>query len=142
MKEYLFAAVGIVVAALAFDVCAKTLPQPHIAHYLVNCRPVTYKDAETGIVFSIGNNGRYLIAMNSDGKRLWTRDPHDGIPAYRISTPCIIYLGAGPTESITLSNGAEYVEGKTGHYIALNFNNSQFGIVDTKTGVFVFLGQN
>jgi len=33
-------------------------------------------------------------------------------------------------------------EGKTGHYVFLEFDNSQFGAIDVKSGDFYFWGQN
>ena len=122
------AAAGAFAAALA----AHAEPmKPYTAMYLTPCKAISYKDPATGVVFN--TDGRFLVATAPDGHRLWRRDPHENVSAYRTKSPCIAGLGAAQDWQ---------VHGWRGHHIGLAFNNSQFGVVDVSTGAFTFMGQD
>ena len=103
-----------------------------------------YKDADTGVIFYVESDGRHIAAISPDGKVLWNQDPmagahlesyHAGLESYRVKNPRIIFIGKESEEH------AKRLE-STGRFIAISYENSQFGDVDMKTGNFIFGGQD
>lgn len=95
----------------------------------------SYKDAATNLIFYVESDGRHVTAIDSKGKVLWTRDPFldAHLEHYRTEKPQIVYIGA-PLEWM--------VAEQKGHYVAINFNSTQFGIINVTSGEFIFLGQD
>jgi hypothetical protein len=97
--------------------------------------PVAYADAALKTVFYVESDGRHLSAITFEGKILWTRNPFVDakLEPYRYPEPRIIAVGP--------SQGLVKPDPKV-TFIAIRFNSSQFGVVDTRTGDFTFLGQD
>jgi hypothetical protein len=117
------------------------------SNWTVNSGPVpitlphTYKDVDSGIVFYVESDGRHVTAIAPDSRILWSRDPFADahLQPYRTHTPLIVYIG-----KIDVADESHnwMLRGRTGRYIAISFNSSQFGIIDIKTGDFTFMGQD
>jgi hypothetical protein len=91
----------------------------------------SYKDSGTSITFYVESDGRHLAAIDSAGKLLWVRNPFEDrhMCPYRTPRPVIVHIEA--------ANPAAQKNG-----LKVEFDSSQFGVVDEATGDFVFAGQN
>jgi hypothetical protein len=107
--------------------------------------PYAYRDADSGIIFHIARDGRHITAINPDGKVLWRRDPFADahLEFYRTDTPQIDYVGKvdASDKPHQWIREAMMSRGIT-NFICINFNSSQFGAFDERTGKFIFLGQD
>ncbi len=101
-------------------------------HHTCAIAPPRYEDSATRIVLIVEPDGRHLRAVDAHGRRLWRRNPHRGVPDYRVAPPCIVVLDKPRPER----------EVRAGDYAGLAFDNSQFGLVDLHTGRFVWDGQD
>jgi len=109
----------------------------YIGHSLVSFPgPQVYKDSKTGTLLYVETDGRHAAAISPGGKLLWNRDPFRdaSLPLYRTKKPQIIYLDP---DSDAKQNGAV-----PGDFVAIAFNNSQFGRLRIGDGEFVFGGQD
>ena len=97
--------------------------------------PLTYKDPRTNVVYYVESDGRHVIAIRDDGAILWNRNPFDdaGLEPYRVDNPKIVRICAPSEWSI---------RDREGHYISIAFDSSQFGIINTETGDYIFCGQD
>jgi hypothetical protein len=107
--------------------------------------PMSYKDPKTSITFYVESDGRHLVAIDSIGKLLWVRNPWEDSGAfcqYRTPRPVIDSLKQTELTEIDRANlkprGANLVH----KFIALQFDSSQYGVVDESTGDFIPEGQN
>ena len=103
--------------------------------------PHTYRDPNSGVIFYVESDGRHVSAIAPDGKILWNRDPFADahLAVYRTKTPRIVYFDrVDPADK----DHNWMLRGKAGLYLGINFNSSQFGILDAKSGEFTFLGQD
>jgi hypothetical protein len=79
-------------------------------------RPLSYLDKQTDTLLYLEGGGRHLAALSSSGKILWLKNPiHEDLIARRWK--------------------------RKGHFVAIQFDSSQFGVVDIKNGDFLFNGQ-
>jgi hypothetical protein len=111
-------------------------PGPYVAHYsLVAFPPMAYRRPGDDSLYYVEGDGRHLAAIARDGVVLWREDlfTQAGLEQYRVEEPKISRLGQA-------SRGI--LEGRVGSYIAVQFNSTQFGIVDVATGEFIFQGQD
>lgn len=109
----------------------------YIGHSLVSFPgPQVYKDSKTGTLLYVETDGRQVAAISPAGKLLWNRDPISDahLPLYRTKKPQIIYLGP--------DSGANHDEAVPVDFVAISFNNSQFGRLRISDGEFVFGGQD
>ena len=118
----------------------------------VRRRVWSYRDTLTGYFLRVAPDGRHLAAIDAKGHLVWTVDPHAGLPDYRQAPACVYAIGSKIYGLLSLTSHPIRIpaygvmkaisEGKTGHYMWLAFDNSQFGLVDIWTGKFMFMGQN
>jgi hypothetical protein len=110
-----------------------------------------YRDPRSGILLKVAQDGRHLSAINPDGEVLWRRNPHTGIEPYRVQPTCILTVGPKMKRlKAKAVIGWSLLRGKlvtidpatSEHLVALTFDNSQFGLVDIRSGEFFFGGQN
>jgi hypothetical protein len=108
--------------------------------------PYTLKDADSGVIYYVEQDGRHVTAINPDGAILWHRDPFADahMQYYRTNDPRIVRFDLEkptPSENWDL---VERVLGKKGvrEYISISFNSSQTGFMDITTGDFFFTGQD
>lgn len=96
--------------------------------------PLICRHAESGILFLVESDRHHVVAVDKDGKILWTRQPAtDGkLPPYSETRPC-------PNPAITWI-GASTVPRPNS--VGISFNSRQAGALDLKTGDFTFLGQD
>ncbi|MFZ0807086.1 MAG: hypothetical protein WAN03_12915, partial [Candidatus Sulfotelmatobacter sp.] len=82
-----------------------------------------------------------VAAISGDGKLLWIRDPYKDahIPPYRTEKPQIFYIGS---VSQSIPDARPYAGREADKFVAITFNNSQFGLLTISTGEFRFLGQD
>jgi hypothetical protein len=113
---------------------------PYIGHYLERFHgSQAYKDADSGVIFYVESDGRHLAAISPDGKVLWNRDPFSDshLEPYRTNQPKIVWVGQAQKWEL------EAISTKgSGKFISIDYNSSQFGVVDIKTGDFTFMGQD
>ena len=136
MKTLLTAMLVCVTAAIASDTNTVT----YTAHYLTKFPgPQSYKDADSGIILYVESDGRHVAAIGQNGNILWHRDPFAdaGLEFYRTKRPQIVWVGQASKRTL------EGMRGKgSGRFISITYNNSQFGVLDAKTGDFTFMGQD
>lgn len=84
--------------------------------------------------FILDSAGIYITAVSSSGKQLWKTDPwkDNHLDAYRTKRPIIVGFYFG--------NNYQRIPKK--EVIWIIYNNTQFGEIDKKTGVFTFNGQD
>jgi hypothetical protein len=82
-------------------------------------------------------DGKHLSAIDFEGRVLWTRSPFADahLEPYRVAEPRIVQIYA------PLPWMLKAAKAKSG-FAALQFESTQFGVVDLKTGTFLFLGQD
>jgi hypothetical protein len=93
--------------------------------------PKVLVEPTTHVIYYLESDGRHVTAMAADGSILWHRDPFNdaALRPYRVSKPVVVYFAFSTREPKTPA-------------IAINFNSSQFGIMDCATGNFHFSGQD
>ena len=96
--------------------------------------PISYKDKESGITFYVESDGRHVAALDSSGKIVWVHDPfvEAGLKPYRNEKPRIIFIGS--------SKGMKGI--KPGRFLAVEFDSTQFGVMNFESGRFEFHGQD
>jgi hypothetical protein len=112
--------------------------EPFIAHATEPYRgPVAYVDKASRLVLYAETDGKHLSAIDFEGRVLWTRSPFTDahLKPYRVAEPRIIHVYAPLPWMLQL------VKGK-GTFAALEFESTQFGLVNLKSGEFLSLGQD
>lgn len=132
--------VGMLLALLAFDAAGDVN-----VTYLDAPRPFrgaqVYKEKESGVVFYVESDSRHVAAIDPRGKLLWNRDPFVDakLKPYRNQHPVIVLIGP-PVE--WMLKGPWIEKSKATRFVRINFDSSQFGILNAETGDFIFLGQD
>jgi hypothetical protein len=100
--------------------------------------PIAYADKTLKTVFYVESDGRHLSAIAFDGRILWTRNPFVDakLKPYRSDEPKIV--GIGPSQALGLRRSPD----PKATFIGIEFDSTQFGIVDSKNGDFFFMGQD
>jgi hypothetical protein len=107
--------------------------------------PMSYKDPRTSITFYVESDGRHLAAIDSLGKLLWVRNPWEDSGAfcqYRTPRPVIASLKQTELTEIERANLKPRGANLEHEFIALQFDSSQYGVLDESTGDFIPGGQN
>jgi hypothetical protein len=111
----------------------------HFGHYTEPFMgPATYRDPVSGAIIYVESDGMHLARIEKSGKLAWMTNPHSDarVPDYREMAPRIVHIGPmTPWMKKHLTQSARY-------FITMTFTNSQFGLVDMRTGAFQFLGQD
>jgi hypothetical protein len=110
----------------------------YIARYLTDFPgPQVYKDPISGTLLYVETDGRHVAAISGDGKLLWNRDPFKDahLAFYRTKKPQIVCIG--PASKSSFRAGQE-----PDKFVAIVFNNSQFGVMKVSNGEFLFGGQD
>lgn len=114
----------------------------YIAHYLENEKlPIEKRilvDSVNKVKFILDSTQTLIIAVDFNYKKIWSTDPwrDNKLRVYRTKRPTINYFELLGKEK------APGWEKLPDNVIWVSYNNSQFGIVDQKTGNFRFLGQD
>jgi hypothetical protein len=119
-----------------------TYTRTYVTHYLETFPgPQVYKDMHSGTTLYVETDGRHVAAISSDGKLLWTKDPYKDahIPSYRTENPQIVYIGS---VSKSIPDARPFAGRKPDKFVAITFNNSQFGLLRISTGEFDSIGQD
>jgi hypothetical protein len=111
----------------------------------INAAPasLSYRDPDSGIIFSVESDGRHIVAADKDGKILWRRQPGtDGnLPPYSETrpqtNPVVTWIGA-----LTKDQSDHLKNTGSGKFIGIGFNSRQGGVLDVKNGDFIFQGQD
>jgi hypothetical protein len=90
-------------------------------------------DLTTKTRFILDSSRITITAIDSSGKIIWQTDPwkDNKLFEYRFERPVIVYFGF---------NIPEWTKAKDA--IGINYNNTQFGTLERKTGKFTFYGQD
>ncbi|HEY1381358.1 MAG TPA: hypothetical protein VGF55_31445 [Gemmataceae bacterium] len=106
--------------------------------------PISYKDAESGIIVYVETDRRHVAAIDPAGRVLWQRDlivdgpvtfgPH----APSGKKPSVISLRK-PTERDVTSMKRS---GKSGDCVGVSFNNREWGLIDIRSGDYQSLGRD
>jgi hypothetical protein len=107
--------------------------------------PMSYKDPRTSITLYVESDGRHVVAIDSNGKLLWIRNPWEDPPAfcpYRTPRPVIESLIQTELTQIDRANLKPRGAKLEHTFIALQFTSSQYGVLDESTGDFIPEGQN
>jgi hypothetical protein len=134
----------ITLSLLCFTTAQKTrtYTRTYVTHYLEDFPgPQVYKDMHSGTTLYVETDGRHVSAISGEGKLLWTKDPYkDGnIPPYRTEKPQIVYIGS---VAQSIPDARPFAGRSPDKFVAITFNNSQFGLLRISTGEFQFLGQD
>jgi len=130
----------------------------YISHATLSGRPKsdTLTDKVTLTKFILDSARIYVKAVNASGRQLWQTDAwkDGGLDAYRVKRPVIArfflynyYYGDSIIYTDKLKGKqAKEIERNKEKYsrevIAVAYNNTQFGFIDKKTGLFHFQGQD
>ena len=112
--------------------------EQYVAHETVPYRgPTAYVDKKLGVVIYAESDGKHLSAIDLEGRVLWTRSPFSDahLKPYRVAEPRIVHVYAPLPWML---EGAK----KTDAFVALEFESTQFGVVDLGSGKFFSLGQD
>jgi hypothetical protein len=106
--------------------------------------PMSYKDPETLITFYVESDGRHVAAIDADGKLLWVRNPWEDSPVFcQYRTPRPVVDSLKKTE---LPGDPSYLKSRGANlehtFLELQFDSSQYGLLDESTGNFFPEGQN
>ena len=127
---------GILLSVMCLSAAQET--STYVTHYLEPFPgPQVYKDPHSTTTLYLETDGRHVAAISGDGKLLWNKDPFkDGhLPFYRTKNPQIIYIGP-------VSELRSYAGREPDNFVAITFNNSQFGLLRINNGEFKFLGND
>jgi hypothetical protein len=107
-------------------------------------KPMVYKDSRNAMVFYVESDGRHLAAIDPAGKLLWVRNPFDDakLCPYRNARPTISSVAAIVTTPDVTASIKRYGANPEHDFLKIQFNSSQFGVIDETTGEFFFGGQN
>jgi hypothetical protein len=99
--------------------------------------PQVYKDPTSGTLLYVETDGRHVAAISGDGKLLWNRDPFKDahLTFYRTKKPQIAYIGPAAKSSFRAGQEPD-------KFVAIVFNNPQFGTMRVSNGEFLFGGQD
>jgi hypothetical protein len=114
----------------------------YVTHYLEPFPgPQVYKDPHSTTTLYVETDGRHVAAISADGKLLWNKDPYNDahLPFYRTKNPQIIYIGA---VSNSRPPAGPWAGKEPDKFVAITFDNSQFGLLKISNGEFRFLGQD
>jgi hypothetical protein len=130
-----------VLAAAFLAAVAATEPQPYVGHFTLPYRgPVAYSDRATETMFYVESDGRHVSAIRFDGNVAWTRDPyveaHLERAPYRVKHRRIVSIGR--TDPAALPEGFD----RKKLFVSIAFDSTDFGIIDTATGKFTYLGRD
>jgi hypothetical protein len=109
-----------------------------------SAKPLTFKDARTGISFYVESDGRHLAAIDAAGKLLWVRNPFEDahVCPYRNPKPSIASLAVveiSPHRADKMRLGGM---DPSHMFLEIKFDSAQFGGLDEITGDFQLWGQN
>ena len=110
----------------------------YIGHYLERFPgPQVYKDPTSGTLFYVETDGRHVVAISSEGKLLWSKDPFKDahLPFYRTEKPQIVFIGPA-------LKGVHPPSKESNKFVSIAFNSSQSGLLRMSNGDFEFLGQD
>jgi hypothetical protein len=132
---------GLMLFAPPFPAPAQQVPQSTVTvvdewHVV----PVVLRDPKTKILYILESDGRHISAITPAGKLLWSRNPFvdKKLSTYRLVYPLIVYFDFPDPAWWKIHRHL----GPVSDFIAINFNSSQFGAVNKKTGDFTFFGQD
>jgi len=114
----------------------------YVTHYLEPFPgPQVYKDPHSSTTLYVETDGRHVAAISGEGKLLWNKDPYtDGhLPFYRTKDPQIIFIGP---VSKSRPPAGPWAGKEPDKFVAITFNNSQFGLLRISNGEFKFLGND
>jgi len=105
---------------------------------------MAYRDARTDISFYVESDGRHLVAIGSNGKLLWVRNPFEDAKMcpYRSPRPVIDSVKAVDISPEYAQELKRRGANPSHRFISIAFDSSQFGLVDQTTGDFLPEGQN
>ncbi|MBI3678765.1 MAG: hypothetical protein HY243_19320 [Proteobacteria bacterium] len=98
------------------------------------------KDPRSGLILQLESDRRRITAFDTRGKMVWQANPFVDakLQPYRTSHPVIVQLGVLPNCAVrSLANTIIQ-----DHFISIGFNSSQSGLLNAKTGHFIFMGQD
>jgi hypothetical protein len=106
-----------------------------------NAKAMVFKDPRNSLSFYVESDGRHVAAFDADGALLWVKNPYEDarLCPYRTPRPVIAHL-----EPRELTDGyAKRIGAIAGHiYVSIQFDSSQFGVIDESDGHFIWEGQN
>ena len=106
-----------------------------------NAKAMVFKDPRNSLSFYVESDGRHVAAFDSDGALLWVRNPYEDarLCPYRTPRPVIARLESRELTEVY----AKRIGAIADHaYLSVQFDSSQFGVIDEGDGHFIFEGQN
>jgi len=106
--------------------------------------PLAFIDPRTSITFYVESDGRHLSAINEKAILLWLHNPFEeaGECEYRSPHPVITKMEIFENTEALNSSLRTHPLNLKHKFISIEFDSSQFGIIDEATGEYFPLGQN
>ena len=121
--------------AIVFILTVFTTNAQYVSHYTLDTKHKadTLFDKLTSTKFILDTSRILIVAIDANGKQLWKSDPWEDnkLEAYRVTRPIIARFHFANNQ---------WTDNK--EVIWIVYNNTQFGIVDKKTGKFTWFGQD
>jgi hypothetical protein len=111
-------------------------PGPYVTHYSLDAPGAqAYRRKQDASLYYVEGDGRHMVAITRDAVILWREDlfAQAHLEPYRVEQPQIARVG---------EPGKGLLVGLPGSYLAVQFNSTQFGLVDITTGEFIYQGQD
>jgi hypothetical protein len=103
---------------------------------------LAYEDPQTHVLLYVETDRRHVTAFDASGRILWAADPFADakLEPYRTENPQIFKIGPPGEWNDEYPLGPYMRPGR--RYVGIEYNSTQFGLVDEADGKFQFLGQN
>jgi hypothetical protein len=101
--------------------------------------PITYKDEKTGMLFYLEGNGTNMAGIDKEGTILWYKDLTKDVTEKR--PPMGQKLRVTSLGKVDAKRLKELEDlGKGGDYLGIGLNTSEGGLINQKTGEYIFNG--
>jgi len=109
-----------------------------------SAKPMTYKDPRTSVSIYVESDGRHIAAIAPNGKLLWVRNPFEEahLCPYRNGRPVIARLEAIELDELHAKNLKGRGADLSHNFLAIQFDSSQYGVIDESSGDFIAEGRD
>jgi hypothetical protein len=104
-------------------------------------KPLTYKDAGTGILVYVESDRRHAAALDKDGKVLWHKDVVEAakVRPLRPDRPAaLVHVGKPLDWRLKVMKERK----KEGDYVTVSFSDKSFGLPDLRSGEYTLMGSD
>jgi hypothetical protein len=123
----------------------KRLKPDYVPWDPARAKPMAYRDPRTSITFYVESDGRHLAAISEAGELIWLRNPWEDKPAfcpYRTPRPIISHIESIEFNEVYANNLKSRGVNLSHTFLSIQFDSSQYGVIDESSGDFIPEGQN